>query len=52
MYIIESMPLALEAQSLNHWTTREVPQHSSLSTVYTVMVQHTIINFTEYLFCA
>ena len=31
---IESMPPAVEAWSLNHWTTREVPLHFFLSDLW------------------
>ena len=34
---IEPVPPAVEAQSLNHWTSREVPRQGFLSVLFTVV---------------
>ena len=38
----KTTPLALEAQSLNHWTTREVPMFDSLFQFYSLACQETM----------
>ena len=35
----ESMPPAVEAQNLNHWTTRKVPHGTFYQSLATILVQ-------------
>ena len=41
---IKAMSPAMEMQSLNHWTTREVPSYASLEKYYTFFLYWNIVD--------